>query len=165
MPVTCRTIEAMVAVLFIGGCTGLKVHDPIQVAVAGIEPLQGEGLELRMLVKLRVQNPNDEPLVYNGAYLKLEVLDKTFATGVSDEAGSVPRFGEAVIAVPVTVSAFRMVRYAMGMLDGKPIEKVGYQLSGKLNQSAFSAVRFKSTGEIDLRAATAPAPGPAAVGP
>jgi hypothetical protein len=104
-----------------------------------------------------VQNPNDEPLVYNGAYLKLEVLEKTFATGVSDEAGSVPRFGEAVISVPVTVSALRMARYAMGMLDGKPIDKVSYELSGKLNQSAFSVARFQAAGEIDLKGATAPA--------
>jgi LEA14-like dessication related protein len=158
MPVAVRIIVVAVAVLFIGGCASLQSGDPLQVTVAGIEPLQGEGLELRMLVKLRVQNPNDEPLDYNGAYLKLEVLDKTFATGVSDQGGSVPRFGEAVIAVPVTVSAFRMVRYALGMLDGKPVEKVTFELSGKLNRSAFSAVRFKSAGEIDLRTVTAPAP-------
>ena len=144
-------------VLVLGGCASLQSGDPLQVTVAGIEPLQGEGLELRMLVKLRVQNPNSEPLNFDGAYLKLEVLDKTFATGVSDQTGSVPRFGEAVIAVPVTVSAFRMVRYALGMLDGKPVDKVNFELSGKLNRSTFSAVRFKSSGQIDLRAATAPA--------
>jgi LEA14-like dessication related protein len=150
MRATVRIFVAAIAVLFIGGCTGLQGHDPIQVTVAGIEPLEGEGLELRMLVKLRVQNPNDEPLDYNGAYLKLEVLDKTFATGVSDQGGSVPRFGEAVIAVPVTVSALRMARYALGMLDGRPIDKVTYELSGKLNRSAFSAARFSAAGEIDL---------------
>ncbi len=33
--------------------------------------------------KLRVQNPNDSAIEYDGVYLKLEVLDKTFATGVS----------------------------------------------------------------------------------
>jgi LEA14-like dessication related protein len=136
--------------LLVNGCASLPAGDPLQVTVAGIESLPGEGLELRMLVKLRVQNPNDQPLDFNGAYLKLEVLDKTFATGVSDQAGSVPRFGEAVIEVPVTVSAFRMVRYALGMLDGKPVEKVRYELSGKLNQSAFSAKRFSAAGEIDL---------------
>lgn len=158
MPTSRWIVLLAVAVLALGGCASLQSGDPLQVTVAGIEPLEGEGLELRMLVKLRVQNPNDEPLDYNGAYLKLEVLDKTFATGVSDQGGSVPRFGEAVIAVPVTVSAFRMVRYALGMLDGKPVEKVTFELSGKLNRSAFSAVRFKSAGEIDLRTATAPAP-------
>lgn len=141
----------------LAGCAGLPAADPLQVTVAGIEPLQGEGLELRMLVKLRVQNPNDAPVDFNGVYLKLDVLGKTFATGVSDEPGSVPRFGETVVAVPVTVSVIRMVRHGLGMLDGKPLEKVTYEMSGKLNRSAFSAARFSASGEIDLRTATAPA--------
>jgi len=146
-----------VAALILGGCASLQRSDPLQVTVAGIEPLQGEGLELRMLVKLRVQNPNDAPVNYNGAYLKLDVLGKPFASGVSDAAGSVPRFGEAVISVPVTVSVLRMVSQALGMLDGKPVEKVSYQLRGKLNGPVFSVARFQSQGEFNLRSATTPA--------
>lgn len=146
-----------VACLGLAGCAGLPPGDPLQVTVAGIEPMQGEGLELRMLVKLRVQNPNDTPVDFNGVYVKLDVLGKTFATGVSDEAGTVPRFGETVVAVPVTVSVIRMVRHTLGLLDGQPIEKVTYEMSGKLNRSAFSATRFSASGEIDLRTATAPA--------
>jgi LEA14-like dessication related protein len=125
-------------VLTVGGCADLQRRDPLQFTVAGIEPLQGEGLELRMLVKLRVQNPNDVPLDYNGAYLKLDVLGKSFASGVSAESGTVPRFGEAVIGVPVTVSVLRMVSTALGMLDGKPMDKVSYELRGKLNGRVFS---------------------------
>lgn len=146
-----------VACLGLAGCAGLPPGDPLQVTVAGIEPMQGEGLELRMLVKLRVQNPNDTPVDFNGVYVKLDVLGKTFATGVSDEAGTVPRFGETVVAVPVTVSVIRMVRHTLGLLDGQPIDKVTYEMSGKLNRSAFSATRFSASGEIDLRTATAPA--------
>lgn len=146
-----------VACLGLAGCAGMPAGDPLQVTVAGIEPMQGEGLELRMLVKLRVQNPNDAPVDFNGVYVKLDVLGKTFATGVSDEAGTVPRFGETVVAVPVTVSVIRMVRHTLGLLDGQPIEKVTYEMSGKLNRSAFRAARFSASGEIDLRTATAPA--------
>lgn len=146
------------AALLLGACASLQRSDPLQVMVAGIEPMQGEGLELRMLVKLRVQNPNDAPLAYDGVYLKLDVLDKTFASGVSDAAGSVPRFGEAVIAVPVTVSVLRMVRHALGMLDGKPMEKVTYAMSGKLNGPVFAVARFSSQGEIDLTRLTTPTP-------
>jgi hypothetical protein len=148
----------IVAALALGGCASMQRGDPLQVSVAGIEPLQGEGLELRMLVKLRVQNPNDAPLDYNGAYLKLDVLGKPFASGVSDEAGRVPRFGEAVIGVPVTVSVLRMVSHALGMLDGKPMDKVTYELRGKLNGPGFNVARFESRGEFDLRSATAPPP-------
>jgi len=144
------------AVLVLSGCASLQRSDPIQVTVAGIEPLKGEGLEIRMLVKLRIQNPNDAPVDYDGVYVKLDVLGKTFATGVSDASGSVPRFGEAIVSVPVTVSVLRMVRQALGMMDGKPVDKVTYEMSGKLNGPAFSTARFKSQGEFDLGAVTAP---------
>lgn len=67
-----------------------------------------------------------------------------------------PRFGEAIVAVPVTVSVLRMVRQALGMMDGKPIDKVTYEMSGKLNGPALSTARFRSEGEIDLRDVTNP---------
>jgi LEA14-like dessication related protein len=42
-----------------------------------------------MMVKLRIQNPNDAPLEYRGVYVQMDVLDKTFATGVSDDPGTI----------------------------------------------------------------------------
>ncbi len=152
----------VVAVVLLSACASLSTRDPLQVTVAGIEPLQGQGMELRMLVKLRIQNPNDAPIEFNGVSVKIDVQGKTFATGVSDESGTVPRFGEAVISVPVTTSAMRMVRQALGMMDGKPIEKINYSLTGKLNGPTFSSVRFESTGDLQLPTA---APVPAAVNP
>jgi LEA14-like dessication related protein len=138
--------------LGLAGCAGMPAGDPLQVTVAGVEPMQGEGMELRMLVKLRVQNPNDTQVDYDGAYVKLTVQDKTFATGVSDARGTVPRFGEAVVAVPVTVSMLNVVRQIMGAMDDKaaPPEKVRYSLEGKLHGTGFSALRFKSQGEFAL---------------
>jgi hypothetical protein len=144
--------------MMVSACAMLPRSDPVNVTVAGIESLPGEGLELRMLVKLRVQNPNDAPLEYDGVYVKLDVLDKTFATGVTDARGSVPRFGEAVVAVPVTVSVLRMASHALGILDGKPIEKIDYELEGKLNGPGFGGMRFKSSGEFDLPSEKARAP-------
>jgi LEA14-like dessication related protein len=152
-----RILFASVMMLGLGACTGLQRSDPLEVAVAGIEPMQGEGLELRMLVRLRVQNPNDTPLDYDGVYLKLEVMDKTFATGVSGERGTVGRFGESVIDVPVTVSMLRMVRQALGMLDGQPVDKVTYRLTGKLSGPGFRASRFHAEGEFSLPTGETPA--------
>lgn len=138
------------ATLWPAACATLERRDPVQVTVAGIESLPGEGLELRMLVKLRVQNPNDAAIEYDGVYVKLDVLERTFATGVSDARGSVPRFGETVVAVPVTVSVARMATHALGMLDGKRVEKIDYELEGKLNGPGFGGMRFKSTGAVNL---------------
>lgn len=141
----------MVAALFaLGGCASMPNKDPIQVTVAGMESLPGEGMEIRMLVKLRVQNPNQSQIDFTGAYVKLDVLGKTFASGVSSEGGTVPAFGETIVAVPVTVSVLRMVRQVAGMLDGKPVEKITYEMSGKLNGGVFNTERFVARGEFEL---------------
>lgn len=141
--------------MLLGACASLQGRDPLQVTVAGIEPLQGQGLELRMMVKLRVQNPNDAPVDYNGVSVEMDVQGKSFASGVSDASGSVPRFGESVISVPVTISAFRMVRQAVGMMHGDGASKIKYEMKGKLSGSAFSTTRFTTKGEFDLPAGAA----------
>ena len=46
-----------------------------------------------------MQNPNPSQIDFTGAYVKLDVLGKTFASGVSDAGGTVPAFGEAIVAV------------------------------------------------------------------
>jgi LEA14-like dessication related protein len=141
------------------GCASMQGRDPLQVTVAGVEPLQGQGMELRLLVKLRVQNPNDAPVDFNGVAVEMDVQGKTFGTGVSDAHGSVPRFGESVIEVPVTISAFRMARQALGMLKGGGVGgKINYLLKGKLNGSAFKTVRFQNQGEFELPTGAAAAP-------
>ena len=145
------SFPVMIATLVLGACAGMSGRAPVQVSVAGIEQLPGEGLEMRMMVKLRVQNPGETPVDYDGVFVKLEVLDKTFATGVSDEKGSVPRFGESVINVPVTVSTLRVALNTLGfVMGGTQTDKVRYKLSGKLAGPSFGSTSFQSDGELAL---------------
>ncbi len=150
-----HVLAIFVAVLAFTGCASLAGKDPLQVTVAGIEPMQekGEGLELRLLVRLRVQNPNPTPFSYDGTFVKVEVQDKTFATGVSDVGGTLPGFSEAVVEVPVTVSMLRMVRQVIGLKDGAPAGPLRYSMSGKLGYH-----RFRADGEFSMEPrAAAPA--------
>ena len=145
------TLMLIVGPMLLQGCAGSpQGRDPLKVTVAGIEPLQGQGMEMRMLVKLRVQNPNDTPVDYSGVALDMEVQGKSFASGVSDEAGSVPRFGETVISVPVTIAALKLVRQAIGLIQGGGASKIQYEMKGKLSGSAFGTNRFSSQGEFDM---------------
>jgi len=139
-------------VLLFGGCASLQGRDPIQVIIAGVEPLQGAGLELRMLVKLRIQNPNDLPLDFNGVSVQMDVQGKRFATGVSDAGGTVPRFGETIVDVPVSISVFRIARQAIGVMTDEYRGKIAYEMTGKLAGPAFNSLRFKSNGELTLPA-------------
>ena len=127
-------------------------------SVAGLDALPGEGLELRFLVKLRVQNPNDAPIDYRGLSMELELMGQPFASGVSDAAGSVPRFGEAVIGVPASVSAIAAVRQMLS-LPSRDVRSLDYRLRGKLAGAVGTALRFESTGQLDVAAFGGPAPG------
>ena len=138
-----------VAALTLTGCAWLQRSDPPKVTLVGVEPSAGEGLEVRMQLKLRVLNPNDAPIEYNGIYVELEVLDTSFASGASSQSGTVPAFGESVITVPVTVSAFSIARHAMGLFSGKAMDKITYAMHGKLS-STSGALRFSSQGELSM---------------
>lgn len=154
MSVSRNALLALLALgaLLSGGCASLQGREPIEVIVAGVEPLQGEGLELRMLVKLRIQNPNDVPLDYNGVSVQMDVQGRRFATGVSDAAGSVPRFGETIVKVPVSISVLRIARQAVGIMTDEYRGKLAYEMTGKLAGPTFYGVHFKSNGELRLPA-------------
>jgi LEA14-like dessication related protein len=152
MPTRRRVLALAPLLALFAACAALPGRDPVQVQVVGVEPLEGEGLELRFLCKLRVQNPNDTPITYDGIYLELEVRGSTLATGVSDVSGTVPRYGEVVLSVPVAASALRFARQAIGMYMSQDRSKIDYVLKGKISGSLFSAVRFESKGEITLPA-------------
>jgi hypothetical protein len=129
----------------LAGCAALSGRDPLRVDLAGIEPLPGEGLELRLAIKLRVQNPNDTAIGFDGAALDLEVDGRTLASGVTDQGGNVPRFGEAVLTIPVTISAWNALRQAMRLADaspGGPRESLPIVLRGKLAGGPFGTTRF-----------------------
>ena len=139
--------------LLAGGCASLQGREPLQVMLAGVEPLQGQGLEVRMLVKLRIQNPNDSQLDFNGVSVKMDVQGKRFATGVSDATGSVPRFGETIVDVPVSISMFSIARQALDvMTSGSVPGTIAYEMTGTLARPALNSAHFKSKGEFTLPA-------------
>jgi hypothetical protein len=68
---------------------------------------------------------------------------------VSDATGTVPRFGEALVEVPVTVPATAIVWQIIGFMGGDQA-KATYRVRGFLHTGTFGRVRFDSSGEIEL---------------
>ncbi len=147
----CRYLVVCLFAALLAGCSALGGREPPNLHVVGLEPLPGEGLEMRFALKLRVQNPNTTPLSYDGIALELRVNDRPLASGVSAQRGSVPRFGEVLLEVPVSVSAFAVARQALGLARDARLESVPYVLRGRLaGAGLFGGQRFSSTGLIDL---------------
>ena len=151
-----RAITLLLLVL-LSSCATLQEGDPPNVRVVGLEPLPSEGLEVRFALKLRVQNPNPSVLSYDGISVDLDLDGSGVASGVSDVTGTIPRFSDAVLTVPVSISAFSALRQMIGRVRGSQgggdalTKPISYSLAGKLGSGSGSfATDFGDQGELDL---------------
>jgi hypothetical protein len=73
---------------------------------------------------------------------------------VAPLAGQIPAFGEAVLEVPVSVSGFTIARQVLDLVRqaeaGNRVERVAYELRGKLGGAGLGGTGFGTSGEIDL---------------
>ena len=146
-----RTLLAgLTMVLALSACALFPHRDPLNINVVGIDPLPGQDLEIRFAVKLRLQNPNDTDIQYDGVALNLDVNGSQLAAGVSDQKGTIGRFSEGVLTVPVTVSAFSALRQAVGFADQQQLDNLPYELHGKLAGGLFGTMRFEDSGTLSL---------------
>lgn len=151
----CAALLTTLAVL--SACAGVGGYGERapRVHLAGIDSLPGEGLEMRFMLKLRVQNPADADLHYDGIWAEVELRGQPLASGGAPVQGVVPRFGETVVMVPVTASGLNIARQVIGLLNGsRESERLGpvsYALRGRLGGIGFGGARFESKGELDLR--------------
>ena len=145
----------LMAMALLSGCAGLTSHTAPHVDLAGIDSLPGEDLELRFMLKLRVQNPGDADLHYDGVWAEVELRGQPLASGGAPVKGVVPRFGEAVVMLPVTASGLSIARQVMGLLRSSREDKgagpAAYVIRGRLGGTGLGDGSFESRGEIDLR--------------
>ncbi|KAB0487883.1 Late embryogenesis abundant protein [Pseudomonas reinekei] len=140
--------------LSLSACALLPQHDPLNINVVGIEPLPSQDMEIRFAVKIRVQNPNERAINFNGVALDLAVNGQPFAAGVSDQSGSIARFSETVLTVPVSVSAFSVLRQTLGLSQTQTLNNMPYILRGKLAGGLFGTMRFVDSGKLSLPGST-----------
>lgn len=145
-----RALLLGLLIVTLSACALFPNRDPLNINVVGIEPLPGQGLEVRMAVKLRLQNPNETAIDYTGVALDLDVNGKLLASGVSDQQGTIGRFSEGILVVPVSVSAFAALRQAVGLTQTQSVDNLPYTLRGKLAGGLFGTMRFSDSGVLSL---------------
>lgn len=146
-----RRLLLFAVIVGLGACAGLPQRDPLRIDVAGIETLPSEGMEVRLAVKVRIQNPNDTQVEFRGAALELDLNGRALASGVTDTQGTVPRYGETELTVPVTISAFNVARQLIALVNESDNDQVNYRVRGKLEAGLFGTRRFTDEGTIQLK--------------
>ncbi|HXZ45096.1 MAG TPA: LEA type 2 family protein [archaeon] len=133
----------------LGACAAWAIREPLNVTIADITPLDMGLLEQRYAVKVRLLNPNDVEIAFDGVVFDLEINDKPFAKGVSDHGGTIPRFGEAVIDIRVVTGLQNILRQ---IVEFQKEDRTGfsYHIKGRLHSSMGLTIPFDTKGEFVL---------------
>lgn len=105
---------------------------------------------MRLTVKLRVQNPNAKAVDFRGVALQMDLDGRTVASGVSDVRAKIPRYGETVVGVPLTVSGLQVVGQALAIMTTARSGAIPYELRGKVGDDRSNPTRFAIEGEVGI---------------
>jgi LEA14-like dessication related protein len=142
--------KRLLLVLLLAGCAGLSHRmEPLDVTLSDIVPGEVGVLEQQYLLKLRVQNPNDVDIPVTGLAYQIELNDKPFAKGVSNQSVTVPRFGEVVLDVTAVSNITNVLQQIMQLQQGAP-DAFRYRIKGRLASSGGSSIPFDQAGEFKL---------------
>ncbi|HQR51973.1 MAG TPA: LEA type 2 family protein [Burkholderiales bacterium] len=144
-------VRILAASLVLAGCATLAGLDAPRVSISNITPQDMTLFEQKFIVTLRIQNPNDVPLGVTGISFNLDLNGKSFASGLSSQQVTVPRFGSEVIDVEVFSGLTGILRQLQTFAAGGS-PRFTYRLRGKayLDQPTSLALPFDEQGEIEL---------------
>ena len=150
-----KSLLAVLATLVLAGCSSLTKLETPRLSIVNVQVQKSDLFEQRLLVRLRVQNPNDRILPIRGITYRLEVQGEDFAQGASASPFDVPAFGEAEFDMTVTANmATALLRMATRRgASGKAVEALDYRMVGKVSLSSglLRSIPFEETGSIKLK--------------
>jgi LEA14-like dessication related protein len=146
-----RLIGVMLA-LALSACALIHPHfEQPTVRVVGVELRGGNLLQQNFLVKLNVQNPNDRALPVRELTFALKVEGVDFASGLSEQAFSVPALGDADFDMNISTNlAFAVLKLADKRQQHA--DTLGYELSGtaRIDVPFTRQIEFHQDGSLPL---------------
>jgi len=146
-----RLFGGMLA-LTLGACA--LVHPHIEQPTVRVVAVQLRGGNLKQqtfVVKLNVQNPNDRALPVSELTFALKLEGVDFASGLSEEAFSVPALGDADFQMDISANLALVV---LTLADKRQhhADSVAYELTGTARLSApyMKKVAFHQSGSLPL---------------
>lgn len=94
----------VIVALTLAGCTSMGSLEPPAVTLAGVELTEVTMFETTVQVKLRISNPNPEPMTLEGASFKLRLEGYKIGQGLSSEAVTIDRLDTAILNVKFHVN-------------------------------------------------------------
>jgi LEA14-like dessication related protein len=133
----------------LAGCSGLfRTLERPRINIANITAKETKLFEQVFDLELRIQNPNDLPLEINGLTFEMEVNDKRFATGVSNQIVMVDHLSSAVIHVEAITTLWGFLRQIAEYQQTRT-PRVAYRIKGSIYSGSPSVrLPFDDGGEF-----------------
>jgi LEA14-like dessication related protein len=143
--------------LALAGCAAMlpKLETP-RLSLVSLRLQDASFFEQRLLLRLRVQNPNKLALPVRGIKLDFELAGEDFAQGVTARAFEVPALGEAEFDMLITSNAATALLRIAKAGRARDKESIDYRIRGTLSTSLglLRSVPFEEKGSIALETLT-----------
>jgi len=132
-----------------GGCAATHFEPP-QLTVVSMQVQSADLFSQRMLVHMRVVNPNARELPVKSIEYRMEVGGAELAQGVADKPFVVPAAGEAEFDVQVTANLANALTQILGH---KSRDTLDYRLIGSVSLSSgfLRRIPFDERGSVKLK--------------
>jgi LEA14-like dessication related protein len=146
-----RTLLLAWVVLVVAGCAStLKLQAP-QLTVVSMQVQTADLFSQRMLVHMRVVNPNARELPVKSINYRIEVGGADLAHGLADKPFVVPAMGEAEFDVQVTANLANALSQILGRKNSR--DSLDYRLVGTvaLSSGFLRRIPFDERGSVKLK--------------
>jgi LEA14-like dessication related protein len=155
----CRKSGILLGALLLWGCASLQPYaESPRVSLVSIRPLEMQMLEQRFMLELRILNPNSVAIPVEGLSYALEINQREFAYGVSQQEVSIPPYGEALLQVEVVSNLLNVMRQLQQLGDSPGGGGLEYRLRGKIGLAGLrQGLPFDYTDKLVYRESDVPA--------
>lgn len=144
-----RRFSILLGALVLSACATLPGSlTPPEVSLADLRLIDVGLFEQRFGLSLRVLNPNEVDIPVEGLSFTLELNGTSFATGVSNQAVTIPRLGEAILDVQAVSSLTGLLHQLRRLSQGE--KGIEYRIHGTLSTGGMlGGVPFDRRGQIE----------------
>lgn len=123
-----------VAVLFVlSGCAAINLdYEEPSIELVSFKVLPANGFEQNFEIGLKLINPNNFELPFNGISYQLSVAGEALAHGVAANIPTAGAYGESRFVVPVSTNLMGGIRVIRALMYDQG-QDISYQLKAKLD--------------------------------
>ncbi len=151
-----KRLAVLVLTCLLTACASVGDVTPPTIQLSNLRVVSAGLLSQKLLLEIRIGNPNDFAIPLNGLSFTLDVNGESFAEGLSDETVTVPRLGYATMSVEGSTNTLNLIRQLMALGTS---DSIAYRLQGRAyvdGVAGSTPYPFDRQGELTLP--TAPAP-------